>query len=126
MQAARRLIVAFSCVIAVWVLTSVVGALLDPAHAAFWSTSLMWSFLSTLLVAPALVIMFDGTSQRRRRPQPSVPEASSRRTDARPSRPEATQPFIEEAGAAYPVSDGRDEAQTEDEGPPDWVETHAL
>jgi len=124
MQAVRRLIVAFSCAITGWVFTSVAGALLDPAHAAFWSTSLMWSFLSTLLVAPALVIMFDGTTQRR--PQASVSEAPSRRTDDRRSAPEATQPFVEDAGAAYPVSDGRDEPRAEDEGQPEWVETHAT
>jgi len=127
MQAARRLIAAFSCVIAVWVFTSVAGALLDPAHAMFWSTSLMWSLLSTLLVAPALVIMFAETGQRRRSgPQPTPSEASPRRVDDRRSRTEATQPFIEDADAAYPVSDGRNESQVEDEGTSDWVETRAI
>jgi hypothetical protein len=127
MQVARRLIVAFSCVITVWVFASVAGALLDPAHAAFWSSSLMWSFLSTLLVAPALVIMFDRTWQRRRTPpSASASEASSRRAAERRSRPETAQPFIEGANAAYPVSDERGASKAEAEGPPDWVEPHAT
>lgn len=144
MQTARRLIVALSYTIVLWVFTSVAGALLDPAHAVFWSSSLMWSFLSTLLVAPALVMIFDTslvrtaeTPRQAAAAQEPTPVADGRsaprRETSRPTsdhrRPPASQrSFVEDAaGAAYPIPEELGERQTDPENArPDWVGTYAV
>ncbi|MEF8939095.1 MAG: hypothetical protein V5A22_04555 [Salinivenus sp.] len=144
MQTARRLIVALSCTIVLWVFTSVAGALLDPTHAAFWSSSLMWSLLSTLLVAPALVMVFD-TSLVRRTETPRRAAAAQEPTPAAEGRsaprretswptsdrrhPSASQrSFVENAaGAAYPIPEELGEQQTDPENSrPDWAGTYAV
>lgn len=149
MQTARRLIVALSYSIVVWVFASVAGALLDPAHAAFWSASLMWSFLSSLLVAPALVMIYDAsthtTRQRRtaaaRTPvstpdeEPTPPREADAASRPAPTPSPAQRPtpntshrsFVENASAAYPVSEepgARPEA--EDENRPEWAGAYAV
>jgi hypothetical protein len=143
MQTARRLIVALSSAIVLWVFTSVAGALLDPAHAALWSSSLMWSLLSTLLVAPALVMVFDTslarTAETPRRvaaqePTPvaegrSAPQGeTSRPTSDRRRSPASQRSFVENAaGAAYPLPDELGEQQTAPENSrPDWTGTYAA
>jgi hypothetical protein len=139
MQTARRLIVALSSAIVLWVFASAAGALLDPAHAAFWSSSLMWSFLSTLLVAPALVMIFDPSLARRdeaARPRRAaaqasgaVPEdASASRRDPARFASDRRQSFVEDAaGAAYPVPDELGEQQSAPETTrPDWTGTYAA
>ena len=138
MQTARRLIVALSCTIVLWVFTSVAGALLDPAHAAFWSSSLMWSLLSTLLVAPALVMVFDTslvgrteTPRRAAAPQEgrSAPQGETGRPTSDRRRPSASQrSFVENAaGAAYPIPEELGEQQTVAENSrPDWAGTYAV
>jgi hypothetical protein len=144
MQTARRLVAALSCTIVLWVFTSVAGALLDPAHAAFWSSSLMWSLLSTLLVAPALVIVFD-TSLVRRTETPrrvaaaqepmsaaegrSAPQGEAGRPTLDRRRPSASQrSFVENAaGAAHPTPEELGEQQTTAENArPDWSGTYAA
>jgi hypothetical protein len=144
MQTARRLIVALSCAIVLWVFTSVAGALLDPAHAAFWSSSLMWSFLSTLLVAPALVMIFDTsldrkaeTPRRTAAAQETTPVAEGRSAPRRETswptpdrrRLSASQrSFVEDAaGAAYPIPEELGERQAAPENSrPDWTGTYAV
>jgi hypothetical protein len=149
MQSARRLIVALSCTIVLWVFTSVAGALLDPAHAAFWSSSLMWSFLSTLVVAPVLVMIFDASLTRRPRgrprrgiaapePAPEPASASEGRSAPRGGTPQSTsdrraptdarRPFVEDAaGAAHPVPEELGERPAaSDTTRPDWSGTYAV
>lgn len=138
MQTARRLIVALSYAIVLWVFASAAGALLDPAHAAFWSSSLMWSFLSTLLVAPALVMIFDpslahgneATGPRRTAAQASEAAPGSASASRRPARfaSDRQQSFVEDAaGAAYPVPDELGEQQSAPETTrPDWTGTYAA
>lgn len=57
MLQARRLIFALSTALAVWVLASFAGTMLDPARSAFWTSSLMWSLLTSLLLSPALLVV---------------------------------------------------------------------
>ena len=67
MKQVRRLILALSGVIGVWVLVSFGGAMFDSANAAFWSGSLMWSLLSSLIVMPALVMVNHASTQSERK-----------------------------------------------------------
>ena len=149
MQTARRLIVALSYSIVVWVFSSVAGALLDPAHAAFWSASLMWSFLSTLLVAPALVMIYDASTHatRQRRtaaaqapvsipddaPSPSREADAASRPAPTPSPAQRPTPntshwsFVEDASAAYPVPEELEaRPAAEDENRPEWAGAYAV
>ncbi|MFB6248292.1 MAG: hypothetical protein ABEL97_06960 [Salinibacter sp.] len=57
MRYARRLIFALSATLAVWVLASFVGGMLDPTRSAFWGASLLWSLLTSLLLSPALLVV---------------------------------------------------------------------
>jgi len=118
MQTVRRLIIVFSCLICLWVFVSVGGLFLDPGRVEFWSSSLMWSLLSSLLVAPALVMAFTGsggnthrsasTSQgQRSRSQPT--ETRRDRSDSdNPQSQDSPSSFFEESGGAYPVSEPTD------------------
>lgn len=63
MKNVRRTILALSSFIGVWVLVSFGGAMFDSANAAFWSSSLIWSLLSCLIVMPALVMVSHASSQ---------------------------------------------------------------
>jgi hypothetical protein len=57
MLQARRLIFALSTALAVWVLASFAGTMLDPIRSAFWTSSLMWALLTSLLLSPALLVV---------------------------------------------------------------------
>lgn len=63
---ARRLIFALSTALGVWVLASFAGTMLDPAHSALWTSSLMWSLLTSLLLSPALLVVAHYVSQASR------------------------------------------------------------
>lgn len=74
----------------------------------------MWSLLSTLLVAPALVMIFD-TSLVRPAEEPRR-ETSRSASDRRP--PASQQSFVENAaGAAYPIPEELGEQQRASEEP---------
>ena len=57
MKKVRRLILVLSGFIGAWMLASFAGVMFDSGNAAFWSTSLMWSLLSSLIIMPALVMV---------------------------------------------------------------------
>lgn len=79
MKQVRRLILALSGVIGVWVLVSFAGAMFDSGNAAFWSSSLMWALLSCLIVMPALVVVNHASTQSEKkaaRQQPNPEEES--------------------------------------------------
>jgi len=59
MLQARRLIFALSVGISIWVLGSFAGTMVDPAHSGFWTASLMWALLTSLLLSPALLVAAD-------------------------------------------------------------------
>jgi hypothetical protein len=67
MKQVRRLIIALSAFIGIWVLVSFTGAMVDSANAGFWSDSLMWSLLSSLIVMPALVMVNHASTQASRK-----------------------------------------------------------
>jgi hypothetical protein len=77
MKSVRRIILALSSFIGVWVLVSFGGAMFDGANVAFWTSSLMWSLLSSLIVMPALVMVSlasDEASKKSARQAPSKQE----------------------------------------------------
>jgi len=59
MQNVQKIILYLASAIGVWLLVSFGGAMFDSVNAAFWSSSLMWSLLSFLIVMPALALMSD-------------------------------------------------------------------
>jgi hypothetical protein len=103
---ARRLIFALSTALAVWVLASFTGTMLDPARSAFWTSSLMWSLLTSLLLSPALLVLAHYVRRT------STPERGPR--DAR------RDPSGTEAGR--PADDFHGNGDAEDEAPRIWPE----
>lgn len=80
----KRTLKIATAVIAGWVLISFAGTMLDFSRAEFWTQSLMWSLLATLLVVPMLVLLTQ---------QASAPVAEETRTaqtlDTRQPQPES-------------------------------------
>jgi hypothetical protein len=62
MKSVRRLVFYIASTIGVWLLVSFAGAMVDSANATFWSTSLMWALLSSLIVAPVLLMVHNAAS----------------------------------------------------------------
>jgi hypothetical protein len=56
--------------IGAWVLVSFAGTMLDTVHADFWTQSLMWSLLTTLVLGPLMIL----ASTRSSTPEPSIDE----------------------------------------------------
>jgi hypothetical protein len=97
MSSVRRLIVAFGFGIGFWVLASFAGAMLDPAHAEPWTTSLMWSLLVSTLVAPAFLVAYHHGRREPGRREARGWSRGPRRADAgRKTDPGEATSFIEE------------------------------
>ena len=56
----KRLFQTLAIFVAVWVLGSFVGVMLDAPRADLWTQSLMWALLASIILAP--VFIFIGTS----------------------------------------------------------------
>lgn len=56
--------------IGAWVLVSFAGTMLDTVRADFWTQSLMWSLLTTLVLGPLMIL----ASTRSSTPEPSINE----------------------------------------------------
>ena len=56
--------------IGAWVLVSFAGTMLDTVRAEFWTQSLMWSLLTTLVLGPLMIL----ASTRSSTPEPSIDE----------------------------------------------------
>lgn len=101
MKHVRRLILALSSFIGVWVLASFGGAMIDTANAAFWTSSLMWALLSCLIVMPALVMVSLASSEASRKQQAQQaseqePFIQKDSDEARTLWPEPEQPMQEQ------------------------------
>lgn len=91
MKNVRRLILFLSSIVGLWVLVSFGGAMLDSGNAAFWSNSLMWALLSTLIIMPALLVINHASNES------SKARARQAHAQQRPTTPKADQkPFIQE------------------------------
>lgn len=122
MKSIRRLIFYLASAVGVWLLVSFAGAMVDSGNAAFWSDSLMWALLSSLIVAPALLMVYDAFStSQERSPQTrtSSPSPSPRSEPARSEEEDET-PFVEEERGEMRTlwPEPETEATEEDEWPP--------
>jgi hypothetical protein len=108
MSSVRHLVVAFGFGVSFWVLASFTGAMLDPARAEPWTTSLMWSLLASVLIAPALLMAYHhARKESPRREKAPEPALSSRgvKADEAPAFAQETPslqepPALEEGPAA--------------------------
>jgi len=92
MTHARRLIGFISAAVGLWMLISFAAVMLGAPHAAFWTSSLMWALLASMLLFPALLMAWLGYDA------PRSPPGSPR--EAEPS-PRPT-PFAEEPSSLWP------------------------
>jgi hypothetical protein len=66
MKFIRKLIPILAGLLGLWVMGSFVGVMFNLSNADFWTTSLMWSLLASLLVMPALVMVYHATGTPRK------------------------------------------------------------
>lgn len=81
MTVTRLFTLVLSFLMGLWVFGSFVGVMFNFDNAGFWTTSLMWSLLSSVLVMPVLVLVHHATVR-----------AERRSTQAHGRRPPRTQP----------------------------------
>lgn len=70
----KRLFQLLAILVGLWVLGSFLGVMFDPARANMWTQSLMWSMLSSVILAP--VFIFLGTSSSDTASESSPPSPS--------------------------------------------------
>jgi type VI protein secretion system component VasK len=66
MKIIRKLIPLLAGLVGIWVIGSFVGVMLNLSNADFWTRSLMWSLLASLLVMPGLVVLHHATQGRQK------------------------------------------------------------
>ncbi len=89
MKTVRQLILGISFLMGFWVIVSFVGVMLNVSNPGFWTTSLMWSLLASVVVMPALVVAHHATTQR--------PESASQKSPGGSTPPTGEQaPFVDE------------------------------
>jgi hypothetical protein len=66
----KRFLTIALAAIGAWVLVSFAGTMLDTVRADFWTQSLMWSLLTTLVLGPLMIL----ASTRSSTPEPSIDE----------------------------------------------------
>lgn len=89
MNSVRRLIFYLASAVGAWLLLSFAGAMVDSGNAAFWSSSLMWALLSSLVLAPVLLMVndvFSGSDEA----ESTAPPSPSTEVD------EQEPPFVED------------------------------
>ena len=118
MRQLRQFLLILGSVVGTWILGSFAGAMLNPANAAFWSGSLMWSLLAGLLIAPALLVINHAS-----RTAPVAPRDTSAQEpfvdekDRRTLWPEGSQTTAEAASETAAASERVGPASGEDEWP---------
>lgn len=99
MRTVRQIILTLSFLMGLWVIGSFVGVMLNVSNPGFWTTSLMWSLLASVLVMPALVVAHHANTRRATR------KAAEQRANQAPPPQEDQPPFVEEEereGALWP------------------------
>lgn len=67
MQVIRKIILGLSVFMGVWVAGSFIGVMFNIGNPEFWTASLMWSLLASVLVMPGLVIAHHARIQAERK-----------------------------------------------------------
>lgn len=67
MQVIRKIILGLSVFMGIWVAGSFVGVMINVGNAEFWTASLMWSLLASVMIMPGLVIAHHARTQAKRR-----------------------------------------------------------
>jgi len=104
MKTVRQLIFALSALMGIWVIGSFLGVMFNTANAEFWTTSLMWSLLASVIVMPGLVVAHHANNRRARR------KAAKQQPEMAASPVEEQSPFIDEEeqeGALWPEPENR-------------------
>lgn len=57
----RRILAGLGVLVIVWIAASIGGLIFDPGRMQLWSSSLIGAFLASLLIVPALVMLYDDT-----------------------------------------------------------------
>lgn len=107
MKFIHKLVPILGILMGVWVMGSFGGVMLNLSNAGFWTTSLMWSLLASLLVMPALVFVYHASSQPEK---PTVEHTQPIQQSA-----EKQAPFVQEEdqeGALWPEAE-KDHASKE-------------
>jgi hypothetical protein len=100
MKFIRKLIPLLGILMGLWVIGSFGGVMLNLSNAEFWTTSLMWSLLASLLVMPALVMVYHASPRPEKR--------TSEPTQTVTSSAEEQDPFVQEddqEGALWPEAE---------------------
>jgi hypothetical protein len=90
MKTIRRVIFMTGVLIGVWVASSFVGVMFDTGNAEFWTTSLMWGLLASIVVMPALVVAHHANERALRKAATKVSPEQAPALDEQPS-------FVEES-----------------------------
>ena len=87
----RRLLSILTPLVAFWALASFAGTMLDPGNAGFWTQSLMWSLIASMVVAPFFVFSRNQTSSRSATTAQAA--RSKRSASAEPTKATDEEPF---------------------------------
>jgi hypothetical protein len=92
---ARRLIGFISVAVGLWMLISFAAVMLGAPHTAFWTSSLMWALLASMLLFPALLMAWLGSDR------PAGLSRPTHERDGSPDRPRP-EPFADEPSSLWP------------------------
>jgi len=94
----RVLVPGVSALMAIWVLSSFAGLMINPSNAEVWTTSLMWSLLSSLIVMPILVVVYHAFGK--------TDETPSRQDTASEGHTDPPAPFVsDDSSSEWPPSE---------------------
>jgi len=92
---ARRLIGFISAAVGLWMLISFAAVMLGAPHAAFWTSSLMWALLASMLLFPALLMAWLGSD--------TIPESSGSPRVQDGPRDHRPEPFADDPSSLWPA-----------------------
>lgn len=67
MKPVRKIIIGLSFLMGAWVIASFGGVMINAGDPGFWTTSLMWSLLASVIIMPGLVVAHHASKAAERR-----------------------------------------------------------
>ena len=107
MKIIRKLIPLLAGLVGIWVIGSFIGVMLNLSNADFWTRSLMWSLLASMLVMPGLVVLHHATQGRQKSVADGEASADEQAASTSPS-VQKQPPFVpeeEEEGVLWPKTE---------------------